>query len=185
MRRGSGNGALVQLDMGVAPGEAGSRGAARVDAAMAVLEYDHARSWFAENSSTLASPLAVEVWLFDEALERVLLVRHRWRLWVPPGGKVERGETPRTAAQREVFEETGLRPVLRAEPAAVAVRSYHPDWPATLGLSYAAVGEPASALRAEAGQEVAWTPLARTWESAFPDDIDRMRTYVNWLRSRS
>ncbi len=171
--------------MGVMVVDPGSREAARVDAAMAVFEYDDARSWFADNSPMLASPLAVEVWLFDEALERVLLVRHRWRLWVPPGGKVERGETPRTAAQREVFEETGLRAALRAEPAAVAVRSYYPDWPTTLGLSYAAIGEPASALRAEAGQEVAWTSLARPWESAFPDDIDRMRSYVNWLRGRS
>jgi hypothetical protein len=46
-------------------------------------------------------PIAVEVWAFDESFRHVLLVRHRWRGWVPPGGKVEAGETPREAARRE------------------------------------------------------------------------------------
>ncbi|MGI8528004.1 MAG: NUDIX domain-containing protein [Geodermatophilaceae bacterium] len=55
------------------------------------------------------APLAAEVWLFDQSLEQVLLVRHRWRGWVPPGGTVEPGETPREAAARELFEETGVR----------------------------------------------------------------------------
>jgi len=43
---------------------------------------------------------------------RVLLVRqtyHRQEMWGPPGGWVARGETPRTAAARETFEEVGLR----------------------------------------------------------------------------
>jgi len=29
--------------------------------------------------------------------------------WILPGGMVERGETPQSGAEREVFEETGLR----------------------------------------------------------------------------
>lgn len=82
-------------------------------------------------------PLAAEVWLFDENLEYVLLVKHRWRHWVPPGGTVEPGETPREAAARELREETGLRVPLLALPAAVAVRSYHQEWSPTLALSYA------------------------------------------------
>lgn len=40
-----------------------------------------------------------------------------------PGGKVEPGETPRTAAARELAEETGLLAELLRVPAAVAVRS--------------------------------------------------------------
>ncbi|MFG2558401.1 NUDIX domain-containing protein [Streptomyces sp. NPDC048496] len=43
-------------------------------------------------------PLAAEVWVFDKDLARVVLVKHRWRGWVPPGGKVEAGETPREGA---------------------------------------------------------------------------------------
>ena len=43
---------------------------------------------------------------------RILLVRqtyHRPEMWGIPGGWVARGETPRQAAARETFEETGLR----------------------------------------------------------------------------
>ena len=40
-------------------------------------------------------PLAAEVWVTDPAFGHVLLVKHRVRGWVPPGGKVEPGETPR------------------------------------------------------------------------------------------
>ncbi|WP_435589399.1 NUDIX domain-containing protein [Micromonospora chalcea] len=46
---------------------------------------------------------------------------------VPPGRKVEPGETPREAARLELLEETGLEAEMLARPAAVCVRSYHPD----------------------------------------------------------
>ncbi len=35
--------------------------------------------------------------------------------WEVPGGKVKQGETPRKAAEREVFEETGLKCTIIAE----------------------------------------------------------------------
>lgn len=87
--------------------------------------------------------------VFDLHLAQVLLVNHRWRGWVPPGGRVEPGETPREAARRELLEETGLRLDLLAARAAVTVRCYRPGWPATLGLSYTAVIDAASPLQAE------------------------------------
>lgn len=160
-----------------------AREATLADVASAVFEYDEAGAWAAERLATLAAPLAVEVWVFDPELRQVLLVEHRWRRWVPPGGKVEPGETPRSAATREVVEETGLLVEAKARPAAAAVRSYHPDWPATLGLSYAALADPSWPLRPEADQAAAWTSLAEPWASAFPDDIRRMRAYVAWLRT--
>jgi 8-oxo-dGTP pyrophosphatase MutT (NUDIX family) len=42
--------------------------------------------------------------------ERVLLVRHTYghRGWDLPGGSVKRGESPETAARREMYEELGL-----------------------------------------------------------------------------
>lgn len=55
-------------------------------------------------------PLATVGALVRRADERVLLIQtHKWRdTWGVPGGKIEYGETLKSAVQREVLEETGL-----------------------------------------------------------------------------
>lgn len=84
------------------------------------------------------------------------------------------------AAEVWLFDAEMLCPA----PAAVAVRSYHPDWPAPLGLSYAAIGDPGTPLQGEDGQAVRWVPLSTAWASAFPDDRQRIVRYVSWARAR-
>jgi 8-oxo-dGTP diphosphatase len=152
--------------------------AALADATEAVAEYEDAVAWFTARMGSYSDPLAVEVWIFNATLSHVVLVEHRWRGWVPPGGKAEVGEIPRVAAAREVVEETGLVVEVRTRPAAAMVRSYHPAGPLTLGLSYAAIADPALPLIAEPGQPVEWKSLNQPWASSFPHDIERIRNYV-------
>jgi 8-oxo-dGTP diphosphatase len=155
--------------------------AAIADACRAVLEFDDAQAWLDQARRETMAPLAAEVWVTDPAFSHVLLVKHRVRGWVPPGGKVERGETPRVAAGRELSEETGLRGELLPAPAAVAVRSYRAYWSPTLGLSYATVIDRDRPLGGESRQPPKWIDLDEEWESVFPEDRDRIRAYVRRL----
>lgn len=153
------------------------------DARRAVAVFDDAVRWLDGVVGGPMDPIAAEVWVFDEAFERVLLVRHRWRGWVPPGDRVEPGESPRAAARLELAEETGVVLDVWEVPAAVAVRSYRSDWEPSLGLSYAAVADPLVPLRGESHQPAAWWPLSCGWESVFPEDRPQICDFAERLRS--
>jgi 8-oxo-dGTP diphosphatase len=155
--------------------------AAIADARLAVVEFDDARAWLDHARQKPMEPLAAEVWVTDPSYSHVLLVRHRMRGWVPPGGTVEPGETPRGAAARELAEETGVSGALLPVPAAVTVRSYRVDWSPTLGLSYATVIDRDVPLGGEQGQPPKWFDLDEEWDSAFPEDRDRIRAHVRRL----
>jgi 8-oxo-dGTP pyrophosphatase MutT (NUDIX family) len=100
--------------------------------------------------------------VLDDAGERVLLMRRhrfivdRW-VWELPGGYVDDGEEPATAAAREVEEETGWRPrgvefVMSCQPLIG-----NADYPQDLYLAHGAklVGEP----EVDEAAEVGWIPL--------------------------
>ncbi|MER5640153.1 NUDIX hydrolase [Kitasatospora sp. NPDC002227] len=158
--------------------------AAAADIRQAATESDHAQTWLARADPRRMPPLAAEVWVFDEELTHLLLIRHRWRGLVPPGGTVEPSETPREGAHRELFEETGLRLTLLPGVAAATVRSYRSGWAPTLGLAYTAVTSRSTPLNPEPGQPTVWTSLAEDWATAFPEDSARVRAYAAALASR-
>lgn len=160
------------------PTDSRTLGSVLVDTLRATDEFDDARSWLEEARHGPMAPIAAEVWAFDRDRRHVLLIRHRWRGWVPPGGKVEPGERPIEAAIRELLEETGVGGALDLVPAAVSVRSYRSDWAPSLGLSYVATIDRALPLSGEDGQPAAWVPLEHDWETVFPQDRDRIREHV-------
>ncbi|MEV4350150.1 NUDIX hydrolase [Actinoplanes sp. NPDC049596] len=158
-----------------------SLAAAQADAGAARAGCDDVAGWVDAGGAGPADPLGADVWVFDPALAQVLLVFHPWRGWVPPGGKVEPGETPRVAARRELREETGVDAELLDKPAAAFVRSFKPGRPATLSVSYVAIADPAAVLVPEPGQPAAWRSLDDPWEGWFADDRSRMREHAQWL----
>ncbi|RMI13208.1 NUDIX hydrolase [Cellulomonas triticagri] len=105
-------------------------------------------------------PVAVECWVVDHDARHVLLVDHRWRGWVPPGGAVDPGDAD-----------------LTAHPVLACVRRYRDDWEPSLSFTYAARSVRAEP-QGEPGQPGAWVPLGAVWPSAFPEDRARIRAHL-------
>ncbi|MFE3109754.1 WhiB family transcriptional regulator [Kitasatospora indigofera] len=158
--------------------------AAERDVRTAASRLSGVESWL-ETAGPLSGPMVAEVWVFDTVGSAVLLVEHPWRGLVPPGGKVEPGETPRRAAARELFEETGVSAALLHKPAMASVRRFREDSPTTtLCLTYAALASKATRLRCEPGQPARWFDIDKPWPTHHPDDRQRMIRYLASILDR-
>jgi 8-oxo-dGTP diphosphatase len=120
------------------------------------------------NASSPAAIAVVAAVILD-AQQRCLLAlrpkhKHQGGLWEFPGGKVEAGEAPLHALQRELHEELDLH-VDRAEPLLVTTHDYG-DKRVTLDVWVVCefTGEP----RGMEGQELGWYSLSELETLAFP-----------------
>lgn len=110
---------------------------------------------------------------------RVLLVQNRWSDgWIPPGGNVEPGEDPRTAAAREVREETGVAADVR-DPIAVVEETFACDGRTASGrrVAFAARAE-TTALATDPGLDGEGIE-AVGWFEQVPDHVEQ-----RWLLER-
>src|SRR4030042_1923298 len=89
---------------------------------------------------------------------------HQGLLWEFPGGKVEEGEEPRRALQRELMEELGIE--VEAEGLFEAVFHVYPEYPILLLVYYCRIerGTP----RALGCRDLRWVHPGQIEELAMP-----------------
>ncbi len=103
---------------------------------------------------------------------------HLGGLWEFPGGKIEPGEEPQSAALRELKEETGLEGAT-AEPLVVLVHSY-PD--RTVRLHAYLIREPAGQVHVDGGRRWAWRPPAELASLPMPEANAAILRALTWRR---
>jgi len=116
-------------------------------------------------------PIGAAVLIRDDA-GRILLVQQTYRtssIWLPPGGWVDKGETPQQAARREAREEVGLQ-VTIGPPLAIGGGGY-----GELTVLFAAdiVGEPTLTLSDEIERADYFSP------DALPPLADQTRRWLS------
>ncbi len=96
--------------------------------------------------------------------------------WEFPGGKVEPGEEPATAAGRELQEETGLR-ALDLEPLLVL---FHEDPECSVRLHVFLVRQPAGEVSLDGPRAWAWKSLTELSKLEMPAANARILRALHW-----
>ncbi|GAA0247681.1 NUDIX hydrolase [Cryptosporangium japonicum] len=116
-------------------------------------------------TATLPTKRSAAAVLFRDGGGRVLLVEPTYKPdWEIPGGTVERNESPRAAAAREIEEELGVR----VAPGRLLVVDWVPPrGPRTEGLMFVFAGE------LPAGRTIRLPPEElRSWAWCTPEEVD-------------
>jgi len=87
-------------------------------------------------------------------------------MWVAPGGKVERGESPHECARRELEEETGLRAEHLDLRGVVVETSPRDDWQ---WLLFIYVTTEFSGILTGDGSELSWWPIEGLSDAPLPE----------------
>jgi 8-oxo-dGTP diphosphatase len=109
--------------------------------------------------------------IYNPARDQVLVAKrpdhlHQGGLWEFPGGKLEQGEIPQAALQRELLEELGIRIEPRSMQRVVQVSHSYPD--KTVSLDFWEVSEFAGDPSGLEGQQIRWVPLVELSKYNFP-----------------
>lgn len=131
-------------------------------------------SWVETRWADTPRPISAEVWVLSRKLNHVLMVWHRRRGLVSPGGKVEELELPRHAAERELREETGLDLSVSEWPAYAGIKQFQGNWLPTINLCYWTVASIDSKLSPELAQPAIWMPINDQNRDFHPDDSNRI-----------
>ncbi len=91
--------------------------------------------------------------------------KHQGGRWEFPGGKIELGETPYEALNRELNEELGIEIITAVEFESL-VHHYHDK---TVNLNFWHVTEFLGEPSGVEGQQIQWYPINRLSQLTFPD----------------
>jgi len=124
---------------------------------------------------------AFSVAVYARRADRVLVIEHRrQRTWLPIGGELEPGETPREAAVRELGEETGLAGRFRllagaldGVPPGLLGYEEHPAGEKGIHLNFVFVTEVAEDAEVTPNAEFA------TWRWVDRQELDRLESPLN------
>jgi 8-oxo-dGTP diphosphatase len=125
-----------------------------------------------------AAELVVWAWVFSPTREHVLLVDHpRFGVLLPPGGRVDPGESPVAAVRRELREETGLDLGVDAFSRRPALVDWVPG--DAFGMAFRCVVDPALPLVSEPGQAASWFPTVSMPSRAEPRHWRRLTSITS------